>query len=528
MKAPSNEESKTAKNDSGVLGNDSSFDNNYWSSTNSLYNQNLQTNNLEVNNSLFQRSQNNISSNIYMRNNSFNGSMQANQGNTPKGNSYSNQLNNEFLFYSNPNKITPNLELSNFSNVPNTSNQLNLNTNNSNLQLNKTVSNASGPYLGSKYLYNNDSFKFPINKKEPVDTSITFSLSEKGISKVKKSKMLGILSCNTGLCEASTQTDLTMKDISNLEHINKVFKEYTFKETSNLNPHTISKFNSSIYNDVNKELKKTKIAKNIYFENKKIRKKYTIYANMLINNESSSIENNSNNNIINIYCDKEERGELYDIFGSANDDKPLSNENNVNTNFSNKSKNSLINSTYSNSFLKINDEIINKSKNQGMIKKDNHFHQHLKNNVTDQLQRIHKKIKNDKVKDTDFHSKNEQNKDKEQNSNLNLNEDKKLDDSISQKSRSQSLKNGSKPKLQKNNFDPFSFFLNELKGSNKELSEEELEKNAKEQWANMNKEMKKVYNLHADTEKKNQKKLKRKQNQSINNKISNEEPQLIQ
>ena len=83
MKAPSNEESKTAKNDSGVLGNDSSFDNNYWSSTNSLYNQNLQTNNLEVNNSLFQRSQNNISSNIYMRNNSFNGSIQANQGNTP-------------------------------------------------------------------------------------------------------------------------------------------------------------------------------------------------------------------------------------------------------------------------------------------------------------------------------------------------------------------------------------------------------------------------------------------------------------
>ena len=69
MKAPSNEESKSVKNDNGVLGNDSSFDNNYWSSTNSLYNQNLQGNSLDLNN--YQRLQQTLSSHNYMKNNSF-------------------------------------------------------------------------------------------------------------------------------------------------------------------------------------------------------------------------------------------------------------------------------------------------------------------------------------------------------------------------------------------------------------------------------------------------------------------------
>lgn len=524
MKAPSNEESKSVKNDNGVLGNDSSFDNNYWSSTNSLYNQNLQGNSLDLNN--YQRLQQTLSSHNYMKNNSFSANNQSIQGNTPKGNNLTNQFNNEFPFYSNPNKVLTNTELSNFSNVSNLPSQSNLN--NGSLQLNKTLSNTSGPYLGSKYLYNNDSFKFPLSKKEPTDKSITFSLSEKGINKIKKSKMLGILSCNSGICEASTQTDLTMKDISNLEYINKIYKESSFKDTSSLNPHTISKFNSTIYPDISKEMKKTKVGKNMYFE-KKIRKKtgdITIYNNLVVNNERSSVDKNSNN-IINIFCENEEG---LDIFGSNNDEKLLNSDNIINTNFSFKTKNNL--SINSNSFLKINDEIINKSKNQGLItKKETHFHPHLKNkNVTDHLQRIHKKIKPDKSKDIDTGNKEESNNKEREilNSSLNLNEDKKLDDSMSQKSQSQSQKNGSKPKNLKKKYDPFSFFLMELKDSNKEWTEDELEKNGKEQWASMNKEMKKVYNLHADTEKRNQKKLKRKQNQSLNNKINQEEAQISQ
>jgi hypothetical protein len=65
-------------------------------------------------------------------------------------------------------------------------------------------------------------------------------------------------------------------------------------------------------------------------------------------------------------------------------------------------------------------------------------------------------------------------------------------------------------KLHNKKYDPFIFFLEEFKQHNPSTREQDFEKEAREQWMSLDKETRKIYNMHADREKKLQKQKKRK------------------
>jgi hypothetical protein len=67
----------------------------------------------------------------------------------------------------------------------------------------------------------------------------------------------------------------------------------------------------------------------------------------------------------------------------------------------------------------------------------------------------------------------------------------------------------SQNKILKKKYDPFTFFMDEFKQNNPAMIEQQIEKEAKEQWLKLDKDTRKIYNIHADREKKLQKQKKR-------------------
>ena len=84
--------------------------------------------------------------------------------------------------------------------------------------------------------------------------------------------------------------------------------------------------------------------------------------------------------------------------------------------------------------------------------------------------------------------------------------------------------NYSTTKLDKRKYDPFIFFLEEFRQHNQSVKECNIEREAKGQWLKLDKETKKIYNMHADREKKLHKQMIKNVNSSnnINNKTTDQ------
>jgi len=474
------------------------------------------------------------------------------------------------------------------------------------------------------------------NKKKKSVTAKLLLKQEKNLSLKKNNKMFSLLSTNSGVSEVSTQTELTIGDISRLEDIRQShlsfilqndLKQKSPKEISMINElfyptNSFNNFNDTKNSSVNYNLLKKKFKKTQYSTNemesgikKKIRPKskggeIKIFNSVVVNNndsvgkkiyknivqaEATSL-NTSNggkeifsSKVINLYTEKKKNTDSSEELENENDgendsqkssdiNKLINNlrgkenakekekENNIKKLSSNleikkekqtekeKEKNEIImkktDSSWNNKTSKLsvsksssknkekdkkqNSSNRNTSKDSSNISQNNQRkilsttskkilssktskkqkkHQNL------QQARLHKKIKRDEEdsKSKSISKKNE----------LNLRE-KEADGSFTKEKKDYSAFTLSQKQLkaQKKKYDPFNIFLDEYKQQHLNMEEAEIEKEAKSNWAQLDKDTKKIYNMHADREKKLQKQKKKREQAEQAEKQSDEKEDM--
>lgn len=192
-----------------------------------------------------------------------------------------------------------------------------------------------------------------------------------------------------------------------------------------------------------------------------------------------------------------------------------SNQNYFNNDNSKEEESNISQSNKSNRNASIKKGIENNNKKPGNLHNHNH-HQ----------ARLHKKVKKEedqksKQKLTNLSNSNHKKMNLQQSkiNDLELNEkEEKKDDSLSrEKKDSTALTLSQKQiKLQKKKYDPFNIFLEEFKLQNPDIDENEIEKKAKANWTQLDKDTRKIYNIHADREKKLLKQRKKLETRNSN------------
>lgn len=345
--------------------------------------------------------------------------------------------------------------------------------------------------------------------RNPKSQNMFNGTNPTNINKTKKTISLSSLFSNVyGLKEASTQTDLTFSDIQRLEDIRKSYNELIFKDKiksnsdlARINPymfHTITDKNNSLLKRktmrLNKEDSKSKGASKKKSRGKKFlnTSEIKIFNSVVVNNDVSFSEKKYLKKILSEGKENDFKGKLFNLVSKnshsqeANGFKPSDDE--------------------ASEHISDIGEMINKIRQNGSESNENHESILSKEENGNSLHMLGKLYKGQSAQPQ---GKKGGNKNFSSSASNNL-------DNISKRSKSKSKieteerSNVSvKFKDTKRKFDPFYIFLNEFRTYNQNLKEHEMEREAKTQWLSLDKDTRKIYNMHADREKKMNKCRKR-------------------
>ena len=349
--------------------------------------------------------------------------------------------------------------------------------------------------------------------------------------------LFSCLTSNYGINEASTQTDLTVADLSRIDDVFLAHKSYINQlELSKKSPfNDIYQINSSLFKNIKdeKSLKKPPIkhihlttSDNSHPDKRKYKKKtykdIKIYNSVVVNNNDTDIG-------------KQYSQRLFDFFASAKLNQQ--NEKDSEESLSDIEINQMLNqmrgkeekksslqlkNTQKNEEDSVNndkEEILNPDLSSKLDSESSELSQDKAKPVNQAKRRgpkphLHLRRKRKSSKKDNISSSQEYNKEKVSKSVIN-------EKVISSKLEENCILSSNLLKFQKRKYDPFNFFLDEFRQHNSENTKEmDVEREAKEQWLKLDKETKKIYNMHADREKKLQKQKKR---QNKSNKLLQEE-----
>ena len=437
-------------------------------------------------------------------------------------------------------------------------NQLNFNSTTIYMkQLDKKVNdpNSIQNKLSSEILFSSSKLKEKIDfkdfnnlsKAKSSQTMCTYfqdDLKKRANSKLNPT--FTFFNSNSEMTDSSTQTDLSYNDVLKLENLNKLLSlRIMDNDLRNLTPSELRNFNQFLFPKLENQKTKTK-NQNIYNVNNIENINYNITNNKKGNlvNKKLSKKNNSdikifnsvvfnNNDCINknfkkilktdscllntqlgteIYSSK-----VIDLL-SKEDSEEASTSDIYNLIDKMREKNSIIDSDQFNSIFSINKKqirqnISNLYLNKNEQKDKDELNTNSKNFTSNNLFSIESKLPSlYKNYSKSLRKKSLLSKTKNINEELGLklNEkyqhdenEKEIANNINYQSVDESLKKNKKY------FDPFNFFLKEFKQNNPSLNEILLESEARNQWNILDKDTKKIYNIHADREKKLEKQNKR-------------------
>lgn len=423
--------------------------------------------------------------------------------------------------------------------------------------------NNDGRTQKNETMYDNLPFSSIKYKSQGV-TSSTNTQPNNKFKQIKRNiSLFSFMSNNVGLKETSTQTDLTMGDISRLEDIKYAHSSILYQhDLKNKKPfEAFSLTNKELYYPLAEkdEFLKKKTMRNplhlqhgatgeqLGFPKKKFRSKNSIKGDIKIFN--SVVVNNNDPNLNNKYYKnliKTDTSSLNTPFGQEIYSSKV-------INFYNKSKENESeeeDDQFSNQSSEIGDMI-----NQIRGRDDSSKKLLLKKKVQETLtsttpvphsvnisnfsnslekhdKRIHKKPRGARkekppssleIKDPSKEKSTESTDDgkiKTSKQKESLSKDTKdmdvLQNGLSLKEDDKETSVSQfKLKPFKKKYDPFNFYLEEFRQQNQNMKESEIEKEAKQQWVNLDKDTRKIYNMHADREKKQQKLKKKQSNVSM-------------
>ena len=329
--------------------------------------------------------------------------------------------------------------------------------------------------------------------------------------------------CFFGISEKWTQTDLTMRDIEELDSLNKAKNDIKIFNQKLINKLEYSA-NPELFQDVQKSKNNESLDNSA--QNTKIK-------NIENQNENQS---NSNSNKVKSFNKKKKENLINKKRKRENEEKSSSNTNKKNLKLKIKDKNNKNN-------LSKNKDKNNEPKNKEKIKKekDDIKNKLNDNNKTDKNEKTNDKtnnnsnnkeesklIKNKKEKNKNDNTNKNENTNKNNNNKTNENDNKENKDDISDIKNMISniidesvLKSSSRAIYPKVN--AYMLFKKEYKQMHDNIKDSELETKCQEDWSKMSKELKKYYNMNAENENKiikqsiNKLKMSKKKNISENN-----------